>query len=396
MKTGFDNPVSTRRLKVLQLGKFYPPQRGGMESHLKTLCDALREDIDLEVIVSNTAPRTFRESCDGIPVTRISQVGQVASTSVNPALAAEIRRRKVDLIHLHWPNPMAALGWLMSRQTASLVITYHSDVVKQRTLSNIFSPVLRAALQRSKAIFVSSEQYLETSAVLRDYRDRCRVAPFGIAETYFAARNEKAVADIRAQFGEGLILAAGRLVEYKGFEYLIRAMAETRGRLLIAGGGPLRKELESLSRSLGLTGRVTFVGEPSDDGLRSLYHAADIFVLASTNRREAFGLVQAEAMSAAKPVINTHIDSGVPFVSLDGVTGLTVPHSDAGSLARAMNRLLEDAPLRLKLGTAARRRAEAMFRAETMAARTLQVYRSVLRMAPQIRESVGKAARQAG
>ncbi len=102
------------------------------------------------------------------------------------------------------------------------------------------------------------------------------------------------------------------------------------------------------------------------------YHAADIFVLASTDRREAFGLVQAEAMSASKPVINTSLDSGVPFVSLDRVTGLTVPHSDSNALARAMNLLLEDAALRSALGQAARLRAEIMFRTETMSAGALR------------------------
>ena len=378
MSTNRDNAVHGRRLRVLQLGKFYPPQRGGMESHVKTLCDSLQEEVDVEVLVSNTGPTTVRELCDGVPVTRIARIVQVNSTSFNPAIVTAIRRCQADLICLHWPNPMAALAYLMSGNRGKLLVTYHSDVVKQRISRELFGPVLRAVLRRSKAIIVSSSNYLETSLVLRRYRDRCKVIPFGISENNFAPPDEGAVKDIRSQYGERLILSVGRLVDYKGFAYLIRAMVKTPGKLVIAGEGPLKGELMMLARSLDLHDRVVFCGEPSDERLRSLYHAADFFVLASTDRREAFGLVQAEAMSASKPVINTNLDSGVPFVSLDGVTGLTVPHSDAGALARAMNRLMEDATLRSALGQAARLRAENMFRAETMSARTLQTYENAL------------------
>jgi len=378
MNTNRDNVVHGRRLRVLQLGKFYPPQRGGIESHVKTLCDRLHEEVDVKVVVSNTRPTTIRELCDGVPVTRIARIAQVNSTSVNPKMAMAIRRCDADLIHLHWPNPMAALAYLMSGTRATLIVTYHSDVVKQRISSRLFGPVLRAVLRRSKAIIVSSNNYLESSVVLRQYLDRCQVIPFGISENNFAPPDEGAVNDIRSQYGERLILSVGRLVDYKGFNYLIRAMVETPGRLVIAGEGPLKGELMMLAQSLDLQDRVVFCGELSDERLRSLYRAADIFVLASTDRREAFGLVQAEAMAASKPVINTNLDSGVPFVSLDRVTGLTVPHSDTGALARAMSLLMEDAKLRSVLGQAARRRAEIMFRAETMSALTLRTYENAL------------------
>jgi glycosyltransferase involved in cell wall biosynthesis len=362
MNTNRDNAVHGRRLQILQLGKFYPPQRGGMESHVKTLCDCLQEHADVQVLVSNTGPTTVRELCDGVPVTRIARVAQVNSTSVNPAMVTAIRRCDVDLIHLHWPNPMAALAYLMSGNRGKLIVTYHSDVVK---------------LRRSQAIIVSSSNYLETSSVLRQYRDRCHVIPFGISEKNFAPPDEAVVKDVHSQYGERLILSVGRLVDYKGFDYLIRAMVATPGCLVIAGTGPLKGALMTLARSLNLHDRVAFCGELSDERLRSLYHAADVFVLASTDRREAFGLVQAEAMASSKPVINTNLDSGVPFVSLDGVTGLTVPHSNASALARAMSLLREDAPLRFLLGQAARRRAEVMFRTETMSARTLRTYEHV-------------------
>jgi glycosyltransferase involved in cell wall biosynthesis len=370
--------TANRRFKVLQIGKFYPPHRGGMESHLKMLCDQIRPDVDVEALVSNTNSNTSREVFDGVPLVRLGSVARLASTSVNPAMAAEIRYSEADLVHLHWPNPMGAVAYLMSDHKGPLVVTYHSDVVKQRVLGHLFAPVLRLILGRARAILVSSEKYAETSAALRPHRGRCSVVPFGIHEDFFRKPNEKEVREIRAQYGEQLILSAGRLVDYKGFGILIQAMVSAPGRLIIAGDGPLREELTALAGSLGLSDRVVFTGEPSDRLLRNLYHAADVFALASTDRREAFGLVQAEAMAAGKPVINTNLASGVPFVSLNNVTGLTVPPADIAALGSAITRLMNDAVLRGQLGRAARERADMIFRPQTMGARTLQIYEQAL------------------
>ena len=370
--------MPSKKRKVLQIGKFYPPHRGGMESHLKTLCDRMLPDMDLEVVVSNAGPHTVRENCAGVPVTRLGCIARLASTSVNPAMAAEIRRSDAGLIHLHWPNPMGALAYVMSGHKAPLVVTYHSDVVKQRFLGRIFAPVLRTVLGRARAIIVSSANYAESSPLLRQYRDRCHVVPFGIADEFFAEPDAAAVRAIRERYGAGLILSAGRLVDYKGFRFLIEAMARAPGTLLIAGAGPLQRELAALAHAAGVKERVVFVGEVSDRGLRELYRAADVFVLASTDRREAFALVQAEAMAAGKPVINTALQSGVPFVSQGELTGITVPPSDAPALARAITRLLEDGSLRRDLGRAARHRAETVFRSATMAAQTLETYEIAL------------------
>ena len=144
---------------------------------------------------------------------------------------------------------------------------------------------------------------------------------------------------------------------------------------MIIGEGPLRKPLERLIRQLGLTHRVFLLGRVS--AVESYYHACDVFVLPSVARSEAFGIVQIEAMACGKPVVNTRLDSGVPFVSVDGVTGLTVPPADATALARAINRLLNDDALRSSLGKAARERAYREFSLDRMAARTLEVYHAV-------------------
>jgi rhamnosyl/mannosyltransferase len=233
-------------------------------------------------------------------------------------------------------------------------------------------PILKRALDKSSAIIASSPNYIETSPVLSAYPSRCHVIPFGIPIDNFLTADSTAVAAIREQYGSRLIVSVGRLVYYKGIEYLIEAMASIDAHLLIIGDGPLRGKLEAKAREHGVSDRVTMLGHVED--LTPYYHAADVFAFPSIARSEAFGIVQIEAMACGKPVVNTKLPSGVPFVSLDGETGFTVPPSDAGALSRALRLLLERDQLRLKFGAAARVRAEREFSVQRMTERTLQLY----------------------
>ncbi|HEU0052784.1 MAG TPA: glycosyltransferase, partial [Longimicrobium sp.] len=214
------------------------------------------------------------------------------------------------------------------------------------------------------------------SPVLRRHAERVRVIPFGIDAAHFGAADPAEVAAIRARHGRKIVFAAGRLVYYKGFDYLVQAMPHVRdAHLLVAGGGPLRNSLSQLAERAGVSGRVTFLGSVPD--LRPYYHAADVFALPAVARSEAFGLVQLEAMACGLPVVNTAVDSGVPFVSPHGVTGLTVPPRDPAALADALDRLLDDAALRRFLGEAGRARATGELGAEAMVERTVALYREI-------------------
>jgi rhamnosyl/mannosyltransferase len=216
--------------------------------------------------------------------------------------------------------------------------------------------------------------------VLQAFRDRCHVIPYGIDTIQFEHCDPDAVGRIRAQFGERLVLSVGRLVYYKGLEYLIRAMVDVRGKLVIVGDGPLREKLERLAARLGLAGKVFFAGVIDNAGVLSYHHAAALFVLASVARSEAFGLVQIEAMAAGLPVVNTSLDSGVPLVSVHQQTGLTVPPADPKALAAAINRLLDDSHLRQQFGQAGVLRARQEFSLDTMLQRTLHLYRNFQRL----------------
>ncbi|MDB4947869.1 MAG: hypothetical protein JWM27_518 [Gemmatimonadetes bacterium] len=366
-----------RRLRVLHIGKFYPPHLGGMETHLQALCGRLAEHVDVRVLVSADGRRTTREVAGGVPVTRVGTPATLASAPINPGMAREIRGADADMVHLHHPNPTATLSYLASGHRGPLVITYHSDVVRQRVLGAAFGPLLEAVMRRATTVIASSPDYLASSPVLRRHAARCRVVPFGIRPEDFERPDPEAVRRLREAYGPRVVLGVGRLVYYKGFQYLVRAMGGLDAHLVLAGAGPERAALERLAGEPGIAGKVTFAGTPAD--LVPLYHAADVFVLPAVARSEAFGLVQLEAMASGMPVVNTAIDSGVPFVSRHGQTGLTVPPADSAALADAVRTLLDDAPLRAGLGAAARRRVRTEFSQDAMVRRTLDVYRDAAR-----------------
>lgn len=366
----------TERLRVLHVGKFYPPHRGGMESHLELLCRRLVPEADVSVVVSHDGRQTVREVIGGVPVTRVGTVATLASASISPGLVRAIRRHPAEVVHFHHPNPTAVLAYLASGHRGRLVVTYHSDIVRQRVLGALFDPVLHRFLRRADAILATSPDYAASSPVLRRHGDRVHVVPFGIDAEAFATRPEEADA-VRARHGPRMVLAVGRLVYYKGFDYLVRAMAGVDATLVIVGDGPLRGALERRAREVGAAERVHFAGAVAD--LAPYYHAAEVFAFPSVARSEAFGIAQLEAMACGVPVVNTALDTGVPFVSPHGVTGLTVPPADADALAAALRTLLGDPALRARLGEAGRARATGELSAESMVRRTLGVYRAVSR-----------------
>jgi glycosyltransferase involved in cell wall biosynthesis len=365
-------------MRVLQIGKFYPPHVGGIESHLETLCGQLRRHADIKVIVANDTRSVCREEVEGIQLARMGKLFEVAGAPVCVGMIREIRRIDADIVHLHTPNPTGALAYLASRHRGRLVVTWHSDILRQRILKRLFQPIQKHILRLASVIVVASENYLRTSRPLADYRFKCRVIPYGIRLERFDRVQDPRVDEIRRRYGPRIVLAVGRMVYYKGFEHLIRAMRRISGTLILIGDGPLRKALEIQSASLGIDSRVTFVRELQDDAIASYYNAADVFVLPSTARTEAFGIVQIEAMASGTPVVNTNLDSGVPTVSVHSLTGLTVPPANPELLAQAINKLLDDTTLRNLYGHNAKQRAQSQFSASAMSNAVLSLYRQVM------------------
>lgn len=372
--------------RVCHLGKYYPPSSGGMESHVQTLARAQAAlGLGVRAFCVNHLPGPTAAERDGeVEVTRFGRAASAAKLDVCPDLVGALSRVEADLLHLHVPNPTMILALLRARTALPIVVTYHSDVIRQRLLGALFRPLERLAYRRVKAILTTSPGYPAGSRFLKPYGDRLEVLPHGIDLAPYleptAAEREEA-ARLRASHPGPLWVGCGRLVYYKGFLNAIRALPEVPGTLLIVGEGPDRPMLEAEARRLGVEGRLVLRGGvPS---LTPYYLAADAFWFPSNARSEAFGLVQVEAMASGCPVLNTHVPhSGVDWVSRHEETGLTVPIDDPGALAAAANRLLAEPGLRRRLAEGARERAVREFDHRAMAERSLAIYRRILAEEP--------------
>jgi rhamnosyl/mannosyltransferase len=366
-------------LKILQVGKYYPPVRGGIEQHFHLLSRGLARDHDVTALVFNTRRPTVRERIEGVDVVRVGSLGKIYSTEIAPAFLSWMRNLPAEIAHLHVPNPVGELGLATVRRSGPLVVTYHSDVVRQRGLRFLYGPILDAVLSRADRIIVSSSRYMETSETLVPYGPKCTVIPLGLDLDDYAASPaiEARAAELRRRHGNRIVLFVGRLVYYKGVEILLKALRSLDAVALIAGDGPMRARWELIAAEEGVAGRAVFLGEVTHEEKVALFLACRVFVLPATHRSEAFGLVQVEAQACRRPVVSTQIDSGVPFVNQHGVSGVVVPPSDAGALARAIGSLLDDPALALKMGEAGRDRAEREFSVGPMVARTAGLYQEI-------------------
>lgn len=365
------------RARVVHIGKFDPLTYGGIETHLRVLAPGLSRSIDVRLLVANNRRVSEETDLDGVSVLRAGTLFRFASTPFCPAMIPATRSGGADLLHLHLPNPAAILVYLASKHRGPLVVSYHSDTLRHKTLARMFEPLLIKTLKRCDAIVASSQDYVDNSAILARFKERCHVIPYGIQVSDFDRCDPAAIRAIRKSHGGRIVLAVGRLVYYKGFKHLIRAMRTIDAKLLIVGQGPLLEALQQEIADCGVGDRVAILRGIGD--LMPYYHAADVFALPSTNCTEAFGIVQLEAMACGKPVVNTSLRTGVPSVSLSGVTGLTVPPAEPEALATAINLLLDNPELRLRYGQAARRRVDQEFGDELMTERMLQLYRNVLK-----------------
>jgi len=367
-------------MKVLQVNKLYYPHIGGIENHVRVIAEGMRDRVDVRVLVANERPQTAVEAVDGVKVTRVASLGRFRSTPLAPGFITQLKNARSDIYHLHFPNPTGELAFLAAKPAGKLIVTYHSDIIRQKTLLKFYKPFLERFLDRADRIIVSSPNLIDSSSFLRKVRNKCTVIPFGIPADWLALTPEikNRAGEIRQKHGPKIAFFLGRLIYYKGVDYLIRAMQDVEGKLIIAGEGELGPELKKLAEDLKVKDKVEFVGTLSDQELCAYYHACDIFVLPSVESSEAYGLVQLEAHACAKPVVSTNLPTGVPFVNKDGVSGLVVPPRDAGALSGAINKLFNDDELRLRLGSQAKERFEREFSKDVMIERILEVYEEVL------------------
>jgi rhamnosyl/mannosyltransferase len=368
-------------MNILHIYKDYPPIMGGIENHLNVRAEGqAARGHAVTVLVTNPAGAQTKVTTEnGVRVVRAGRLGTVASTPLSIALPCRLLGERPDVTHLQFPYPFGDVANALFGRAHRTVITYQSDIVRQKSLLRWYAPLLRRSLARADRIIATSPQYVATSPFLAPYTGKCTIVPLGIDVARFAAADPARVAQIRAHYGGPLTLFVGRLRYYKGVEYLIRAMPHIPGHALVIGSEATTHlaKLEQIARSAGVGDRVLFLGA-TDEELPAFYHASDVFVLPAIERSEAFGLVLIEAMAAGKPVVCTELGTGTTYINQDGVTGLVVPPRDPAALAAAINRLLADADLCHRLGQAGQERARREFSHQIMVERVMQVYQLVL------------------
>lgn len=367
-------------LKVIHICKHYP-RMGGIETYIRTLCSGLTKSVELTVLACNNRLSTEDVNIDGVRVIKVPTMGEILSMPLGLTMPFWLRKLKADVIHLHHPYPLGELSCLLTRPKAKIVVTWHSDIVKQKTALRFYRPFLLELLRRCDRIIAPTPRHIENSSFLGRFTHKCEVIPFGINTEQFSMddhQKRQAVGDIRRQYGGKIVLFVGRLVYYKGLEHLIRAMQMVDAGLLVLGQGPLEGQLKNLVGRLGLSDKVIFVGPVGDKELVDYYHACDVFVLPSDRKSEAFGIVQLEAMAAGKPVVSTDLPTGVPWVNQHGKTGLVVQPGAPAALALAINMLLDNPVTSLELGANGRRRVLEHFSMGQMVQNTLRLYEELL------------------
>jgi glycosyltransferase involved in cell wall biosynthesis len=387
----------SKRLRVLQFGRFNnAEQNGGIERHMQLLCVGLAAlDVDVTYLVAGDSLRSKDSKINTLAgsyrMVEAATFGTYFSTAASPmqilkALAMH-HIEPFDVVHLHFPNPLAHLASLLLPRSIKRVITWHSDIVRQKRLLAMYLPFLQRVTLRADALIAATPAHYTSSTQIpaslpydkrhvisygRDFSDLALTPP---TAELCAALKAKATSDSTS--GQ-IIFALGRHVYYKGFDVLIEAMQHVDAQLILGGDGPLKAELQQQAERLGISHKVTFTGSIPEAELAAYFNACDVFCLPSVAQSEAFGLVQLEAMACGKPVVCTQLNNGVNVVNQAGVTGLAVPARDPTALAAALNTLLNDDALRSKLGQQAKTLAINGYSLSAMSSSHVALYHMLL------------------
>ena len=380
-------------VRVLHIGKYFPPFHGGMEIFLADLVCAQANLKQHPAVLAHSSGKQTEESftCPSgteIPVVRAATLGRLLYAPLSPgfpwALKRMLRRFRPDLLHLHLPNP-SAFWALALPETRRLpwIVHWHADAVthqvdwKVRQAYRLYRPLEQALLRRSARILATTPPYLESSPALTPWHEKARVVPLGLNPERLAGK----AGDAPSWPARGLrILAVGRLSYYKGFEYLLRALsADSRLQLILVGEGEERTRLERLADALEIRQRLLFAGALDDARLAALMSRCDCLCLPSIDRAEAFGVVLLEAMASGKAVVVSDVPgSGMGWVVEHEVTGFKVKPASPEALADALRKLSDNREMRLEMGLQGRKRFDRLFHISAVAERIGDHYREVL------------------
>lgn len=378
-----------QKLKVLHLGRFLDEKFGGLERFVVELLDELSKFIEVENLVASRKNRWHStvEQRGRWKVYQTSCLGVLASTAISPAFPFRLwslcRKNRYDIVHLHFPDPLSCVSALLLPRSTRIVVSWHSDVIKQRAFLALYQPFVNLLLRRVRAVIAATPGHFRDSTQLYAVPEsKKHVVPYGIDVDSFAHSpdtQKRADAERQRLAASFVVFAVGRHVYYKGFDHLIAAIGQfPEATLILAGDGPLTADLRALAREVGAADRIHFPGRVSEEDLRMYYHMCDVFCLSSIEKSEAFGLVQGEAMACGKPVVCYDLDNGVTYVNRHMETGLVVPLGSVDGLAAALRKLYTQPALAAQLGRQGLARIRGEFSLQAMGEKTLGLYTVII------------------
>lgn len=375
-------------MKVLHIYRtYYPDSQGGIQEAIRQICLATNTfDVESRIFTLSPKPTPQHLSPPEGEVIRCRSWMTPASCDIGALSSLKEYKKLVawaDIIHYHFPWPFLDILQLFNFSKKPVVLTYHSDIVKQKFLKKIYSPLMYRTFQSLSALIATSPNYLDSSPVLRKYfsQKNVNVIPLGISRPKTDIENSSAgnldyLNRVGIKSGQYLLFL-GVLRYYKGVHSLIQAAQSINLPIIVAGDGPEARGLKEITVLYRLN-NVIFLGEVTEEEKHQLLRDCVALVLPSHLRSEAFGMVLIEASMHAKPMICCEVGSGTSYVNVHGVTGLVVPPGNPGALADACNQLINDRELAGRMGQAALRRYEKLFSAEALGKAHLELYSKLL------------------
>lgn len=367
---------------IVMLNKSYPPWLGGVEKHVGDISEALAQHgWQVTVLVCSDTSKHIDEVINGVRVIRIPRLGTLLSQPITWGYIKTLLSIQPDIVHCHVPFPLAWLAVNKLPNHVPVICTWHSDIIRQRFLMPILSFIEQRFLQRCDHIIVTSPEYLNSSVPLRDYHHKCKVIPLSLPLSQNIDLDEVNLIKIkyRKKISNKIVLSIGRLVGYKGLRVLIDAMKNNDADLIIAGDGNLKSSLRNQARKIGLKNRVHFIGSVTESEKHALLCLADVFVLPSYQRNEAFGYVLLEAMSNGCPVISTNIPTGVRWVNQHNYTGLVVEPNNSEAMAIAINEIIDHPIKKQEFSINAKKRIQSEFQFDDCITKLEDIYHCSLK-----------------
>ena len=368
-------------MKVLHFYRtYYPDTFGGVEQVIRQMVvGTARIGVDAEVLTLTRDKQNFELEFEGHKVHRVPLNFEVASTGFSFSAFRKFSQlaQQADLIHYHFPWPFMDLAHFCARIKKPSIVTYHSDIVRQKHLLKLYQPLKYLFLNDVDRIVATSPNYLATSSILERYKAKTEVITYGLDKEIYPAPEPARLDYWREKVGSNFFLFVGMLRYYKGLHVLLEAAAGTQIPVVIIGQGPVEQELKRQAKRLRLS-NVHFLGALPETDKVALLTLCYALAFPSHLRSEAFGISLLEGAMFGKPMISTEIGTGTTYINIDQDTGLVVPPDDASAFRMAMQYLIDHPQKAAEMGRRAFLRYEALFTADRMSKNYVRLYQEVL------------------